>query len=238
MRDTVASTSLFDRDQLVEQHRTYVRALAIKIMQSMPLRVDLEELIAYGDVGLIEAAERFDPRRGVAFSTFAHYRIKGAIYDGLRQMGFFQRSTARARLAANATDLMQSAADDETPHAEGGGHSVDDEINAAQSLIDALIPAYILSLESDQMPELVDQHALSMEEIEQRELVQLTLKLVQELSEDEQRLLDAIYFKHQSMTDIAAAMGVTKSWISRLHSRAIKHLRDMMQQRGMLEAGA
>ncbi|MEA2175762.1 MAG: polymerase sigma factor FliA [Blastocatellia bacterium] len=238
MRDPVASSSLFDRDQLIEQHRTYVRALAIKIMQSLPVQVDLQELIAYGDVGLIEAAERFDSRRGVAFSTFAHYRIKGAIYDGLRQMGFFSRSTARARFNANAGDLMQAAADDEPTHDESAALSVDDEIATAQSLIDALIPAYLLSLDSDAMPELVDQHALSMEDIEERELVGFVLALVRELSTDEQQLLDAIYFKHHSMTDIAASLGVSKSWISRLHSRAIQHLRDMMQERGLLEAEA
>jgi RNA polymerase sigma factor (sigma-70 family) len=116
--------------------------------------------------------------------------------------------------------------------------SVDDEIATAQTLIDALIPAYLLSLDSDAMPELVDQHALSMEDIEERELVGFVLTLVRELSADEQQLLDAIYFKHHSMTDIAASLGVSKSWISRLHSRAIQHLRDMMQERGLLQSEA
>jgi RNA polymerase sigma factor for flagellar operon FliA len=238
MPDFAATTSLADRDQLIEQHRSYVRALAIKTMQTMAARVDLQELIAYGDVGLIEAAERFDPRRGVAFATFAHYRIKGAIYDGLREMGVFTRNhSSRTHFAANANDLLQSGADDEhAAHVEGGARAVESEIATAQSLIDALIPAYLLSLDSDAMPEIVDQQALSMEQIEQRELIGFVLHLVRELPEDEQQLLDALYFKHRSMTDLAAEMGISKSWISRLHSRAIKHLRDRMQERGMLEA--
>lgn len=239
MHDFAATTSsLADRDQLIEQHRSYVRALAIKTMQAMAARVDLQELIAYGDVGLIEAAERFDPRRGVAFATFAHYRIKGAIYDGLREMGVFtrQHSSTRSHFAANANDLLQSAADDEqAAHVEGGARAVESEIATTQSLIDALIPAYLLSLDSDAMPEIMDQQALSMEQIEQRELIGFVLHLVRELPEDEQQLLDALYFKHRSMTDLAAEMGISKSWISRLHSRAIKHLRDRMQERGMLE---
>lgn len=235
MPEQAPTQTLALRDQLIEQHRSYVRALAIKIMRSLPLQIDLNELVAYGDLGLIEAAERFDPRRGVAFATFAHYRIKGAIYDGLREMGYLTRSGgARSRFSANANDLLQAAADDESSAGEGGAPSVEDEINATQSLIDALIPAYLLSLESDPIPDIADPQSFSMERIEQRELIGFVLGLVSELSPDEQQLIERLYFKHQSMTQLAAEMGISKSWISRLHARAINHLRERMQERGFL----
>ena len=228
-----------DRDTLVEQHRSYVRALAIKVMQSLPVSVDLNDLIAYGEIGLIEAAERYDPRRGVAFPTFAHYRIKGAIHDGLREMGYYSRSaTQRVRWVANANDLMQAAADDEQLSAESAAATVDDEIAAAQSLIDTLIPVYLLSLGSEQVPEIIDHSALSMEQIEERELIGIVLACTAELTEDEQQLIHALYFKHVSMTELAARMGITKSWISRLHARAIAHLRDLLRKRGVLQADA
>ena len=228
--------SLADRDQLIEQHRSYVRALAIKVMRGLAAQVDLQELIAYGNVGLIEAAERFDPRRGVAFSTFSHYRIKGAIYDGLREMGVFSRpSNSRARWSANANDLLQSAADDEQTGGQAGGLTVDDEIAATQNLIDTLLPAYLLSLESDAIPEVVDSAALSREQIEERELIGFVLELLRGLSDDEQRLINELYFKHRSMTSLAAELGVTKSWISRLHTRAIRRLRELMRERGLLD---
>ena len=235
MKEQPASPSLADRDQLIEQHRTYVRALAIKIMQTLPVQVELQELISYGSVGLIEAAERFDPRRGVAFSTFSHYRIKGAIYDGLREMGVFSRSSTRARWAANANDLLQSAADDEQAQRETS-LTLDDEINSAQTIIESLIPAYLLSLDSDAVPEMADMQELTLERIEQRELIGFVFELLGELSSDEQQLIDALYFKHRSMTHLATEMGVSKSWISRLHSRAIQRLRELMRARGILEA--
>lgn len=224
------------RDQLIEQHRSYVRALAVKIMRSLPLQVDLNELVAYGDIGLIEAAERYDPRRGVAFTTFSYYRIKGAIYDGLREMGFFSRAAStRSRFTAHANDLIQAAADD-LAHVEDGIPSVEDEIAATQALIDTLIPAYLLSIESDSLPEIADPHAFSNEQVERRDMTGYVLKLLAELNEDEQQLIDRLYFKHQSMTHLAAEMGVTKSWISRLHSRAIQHLRDRLRERGLLQS--
>ncbi|HYO63799.1 MAG TPA: sigma-70 family RNA polymerase sigma factor [Pyrinomonadaceae bacterium] len=223
-----------DRDALIEQHRSYARALAIKVMQTLPVSVDLNDLVAYGEIGLVEAAERYDPRRGVAFPTFAHYRIKGAIHDGLREMGYYSRSqTVRVRWVANANDIVQAAADDERAAHETAPASVDDEIAAAQSLVDSLIPVYLLSLGSDTVPEVADHHALSMEQIERHELVSFVMSALKDLSDDEQQLIQALYFKHNSMTELAARMGITKSWISRLHARAIKHLREALRERGV-----
>jgi RNA polymerase sigma factor for flagellar operon FliA len=236
---TSLPAAAFDRDALIEQHRSYARALAIKVMRTLPSSVELADLVAYGEVGLVEAAERYDPRRGVAFSTFSHYRIKGAIYDGLREMGYFTRpGGARVRWVANASDVVQSALDDASggDSPAGAAASVDDEIADAQSLIDAIIPVYLLSLGSDAVPEIVDQHALSMEQIEQRELVSIVMDALRELSADEQELIGALYFKHVSMTELAARQGITKSWISRLHTRAIKHLRELLRERRVLEA--
>lgn len=228
-------SSVVDRDELIEQHRSYVRALAVKIMRTLPRQIDLNELVAYGNIGLIEAAERYDPRRGVSFPTFSHYRIKGAIYDGLREMGVYSRSShSGGRFTAHATDLLQSAADDEQTMPESSAASLDDEIDSTQSLINALIPVYLLSLESDSVPEMVDANALSTEKIEERELISFVMKLATELTEDEQQLIHSLYFKHLSMTSLAAQMGVTKSWISRLHARAIQHLRDRMIERGII----
>lgn len=227
---------LLDADALAEQHRSYVRALAVEIKQTLPPNIDLEDLIAYGQVGLLEAARRFDPRRGVAFTTFSYYRIKGAIYDGLREMGYFSRGARAhqaARFAAHADALLQSAADDEGARAETTG-SIPDDIAAVQSLIDGLIPAYLLSLGSDQVPDVADPNATAAEQIERADVVGLVLRLVTELPDDEQQLLDLIYFKHVSMTDVAARLGISKSWVSRLHARAIKHLRGRLEQRGVL----
>lgn len=236
MQEQTSTAPAVARDELIEQHRPYARALAAQISRTLPQQVDFNDLVAYGHVGLIEAAERFDPRRGVSFQTFAHYRIKGAIYDGLRDMGYYARTPSReARFAANANDVVRAASDDERAAAQGtpAAASLDDEIDSTQSLINALIPVYLLSLEDEAVPEMVDPHAISVEKFEERELIGFVLNLVRELSAEEQQLINAIYFKHTSMTHLAEQMGVTKSWVSRLHSRAIQHLRDRMRERGL-----
>src|SRR5688572_19733629 len=90
--------------EFVAEHRPLVRGLAIRIKTQLELTTDTEDLIAYGFGGLLEARERFDPSRGVQFTTFAYYRIRGAILDGVRQMAYLPRRIHGKRKAAEAID--------------------------------------------------------------------------------------------------------------------------------------
>ena len=80
--------------QILEKYGAYVRSLAAQVRKQFNSQFEMEELVAWGQVGLLEAAERFDARVGANFLTFAHYRIKGAIYDGLRKMGVLKGGAA------------------------------------------------------------------------------------------------------------------------------------------------
>lgn len=226
-----------DRALLIEQHRPYVRVLAVEVARGLPPHIELDELVSCGNVGLVEAADRYEPRYGVTFQTFAYYRIKGAVYDGLRKMGPLSRTEyARSRFASRANDILQSASDDE--QASGGlALSVDDEISATQSFVDALIPVYLLSLDDTNLPEVADESQSALDRVEKDELVMLTRSLIRELSVEERELIEKIYFKHQTIVEVSNALGVSKSWGSRLHAKAIKHLRALMESRGLLDSG-
>src|ERR1700745_3198115 len=103
MKPLTSQFTEIDRGLLIEQHRPYVRVLAVEVAKGLPSHIELDELISCGNLGLVEAAERYEPRYGVTFQTFAYYRIKGAIYDGLRKMGPMSRTEyARSRFAARA----------------------------------------------------------------------------------------------------------------------------------------
>ncbi len=73
------------RDDLVIGHLDYVNQILDAIRIRLPEHVDLENLQSAGVVGLIEAAQSFDPERGVSFKTFAFPRVRGAIIDELRR---------------------------------------------------------------------------------------------------------------------------------------------------------
>lgn len=228
-----AQQAFVDRDELVERYRPYVFSIVKQVLQKFPVKVDFEELVSYGMVGLLEAADRYDPRRKVSFVTFSHYRIKGAIFDGLRQMGILTRTPNEAwvRRESALNDLIQTASDDET---ENPASTVDDEIQTIEKFVDALIPAYLLSLSEENAPDIADPGELPNVTVEFREIVRLVQITVSELPPREKEIIEALYFKHLTTTELAKQMGVNKSWISRLHAKAINRLRQRLALLGLL----
>src|SRR6516164_5871726 len=102
-------TSPKERQRLVDANVPFVRSIAAKIKEQMPREIEFDDLVAYGMQGLLEAAERYDNRHGVSFTTFAYYRVRGAIFDGLRGMGWLSRGEyARYKFDDRANHYMQN----------------------------------------------------------------------------------------------------------------------------------
>ena len=230
---TAHNQSFSDRDELVERYRPYVYSIVKQVSNTFPVKVDFEELASYGMIGLMEAADRFDPRRKVSFVTFSYYRIKGAVFDGLRQMGILTRTPndAWVRRESVLNDLSQTAADDET---ENSPNTVEDEIQTVEKFVDSLIPAYLLSLSEENAPDVADSADLPNVEIEFRETINLVRQTVNELPEKEREIIESLYFRQISTTELAKTMGVNKSWVSRLHSKAVQRLRQRLAMIGVL----
>jgi RNA polymerase sigma factor FliA len=113
---------------LIEGCQGLVRSLATRIHHRLPPHVDLEDLIAYGQVGLAEAARDFDPARGSRFSTFAYYRIRGAVYDGLAKMSWFSSTEYKRRR-------------EEQMAGERPGREVEEDAGGTERLVDVSTPA-------------------------------------------------------------------------------------------------
>ena len=227
-------SAAISRDELIEQHRPFVKTLAISLLKRLPHHIGLDELIACGNLGLVEAAERYDPRHSTSFKTFAYYRIKGAMYDALRSMGPLSRGDyAKTQLSARANDVMQTIADDH--HAAlCRGETTVDEIAAAQAAIDVLLPVFLLSMDSEELPELVDGNPDALTQVEHDDLIDRVRAVAAELAADDRHIIECIYFKNQTISQIAVSLGISKSWASRLHAKAIKHMRELAKRHGLM----
>src|SRR5439155_6957114 len=86
-----------------------VKSIALQIKTKLPAHVELEDLMGYGSIGLMEATRSFKTGQGTTFKTFAYYRIRGAIYDGLRKIGWLSRSAyAEQKFRQKPNDLMEA----------------------------------------------------------------------------------------------------------------------------------
>jgi RNA polymerase sigma factor FliA len=221
-----------DRDRLVEENLDLVRSIAGKLKRSLGRNLDLDELLAYGSKGLVEAATRFDSRQNVAFSTFAYYRIRGAMLDGLRSMGWYSRGDlARYRAEERANEYLRNLAERESaPAASPGGSG-----NAAATLaeiaevLSGVATIHITSLEAaagvtDERLPPPDQ------QLERLHLQARARRALDKLPDKERRLLQLHYFEDMNLEVASAQMGLSKSWGSRLHARAVDRLRQVLEE--------
>lgn len=97
-------------EELAERHLSLVVPIARSFKNRLPSSVDFDDLVGAGNLGLVEAARRFDPARGTSFGTFAKHRIRGAITDSLRRLDPVSRPLrSRQKTAERATrELMAS----------------------------------------------------------------------------------------------------------------------------------
>jgi len=218
--------------QLINEGQALVRSIALKVHRSIPVRVDLDDLISYGQVGLAEAAREFKADEGAQFTTFAYYRVRGAIYDGLSQMSWLSRAQYR-RLQY---EQRASAALKESHESQSGGPAERDDRSWLQNTTEKLAVVYLSTKGDDSSPGAVDTWedpaAPPPAAAAARELGGRLHQLVDRLPEAEGRLIRAIYFEDYTLQEASARLGISKSWGSRLHARSLEQLARWLRQMG------
>ncbi len=211
------------KTRLLEKYGPYVRSLAAQIHRQFKAQFEMDELVAWGQIGLLEAADRFDIRVGANFITFAHYRIKGAIYDGLRKMGVLKGGAAAA---SRANSYLTNVAD---RSGSGKAGSIDDDVREISSAVSNLAIVFATNLEADETLQLSDEQLPADEKIEIEQLRGRVRAALDKLPEKERKLLQGYYFQSKTLEEAGAEIGQSKSWASRLHARAVESLKQLLE---------
>lgn len=214
-----------EADAIVKEYQGLVRSIAHKMRAQFDLNCDLDDLIAFGNQGLLQAMSRFDPARGVQMNTFAYYRIRGAILDGVRRMAYLPRRIHHKVREAEALDLVTEPIGEAraaTPEAKA------DLEATAQTLDDALsrVTAGFLMSAVGQGEE--DQPETPEAEMIAAETRARVTRALQGLPERERALVHGFYFEGRQFDEVATELGISKSWASRLHAKALDLLRDVL----------
>ena len=220
-----------DHSHLIETYRDYAHALASEIMRKLPPNVERSDVLGAADLGLVEAASSFDPRRGVHFKTFAYYRVRGAIYDALRKMGWFSKTQYdqfKFEMAAN--EYMKDAVDAPPPRS-----SAAEDLQQLRSATGSIVSCYLLSIEA-MTRELPDAKE-SPEDLaaDQQERTQLR-EAMKKLPDKNRQVLEGYYFQNQSLEEIGSRLGLSKSWVSRVHAKSLEMIREILVSAGAGEA--
>lgn len=213
-------------DRFIEEYRPLVTSIAHKLRVELDLQCELDDLLAYGFRGLVEARARYDASRGAQFNTFAYYRIRGAIMDGIRQMSWLPRRLWAKLHLAEGTDRIAEDVGDARAGDPAGRSRLEGTVEALDGALSRIVTAHAAATAGQQEHGHEGSPEQSVLGGEQRSRVRTALS---RLPEREQSLVRGFYFEGRRFDEIAAELGISKSWASRLHARALDRLRTELE---------
>lgn len=214
------------RDRLIHEHSEWVSGVARQVNGSLSMPfANLDELISAGYLGLVEAAERYEPARGKDFRAYAYQRIRGAILDSVRS-----HSRLSVRAHQRMLELQENCDGVREDYAMARPRRASKPRRLARLLNEGsrAAVAYRLNYLLGRCPEDMLGESIDPERsLERRQEAELLRGLVAELPVKERRVVEDYYFKGVPFTEIAVeGCGHSKSWISKLHKRAMDRLKE------------
>lgn len=225
----------FTRDELVQRHVGLVHYLARRLHSTLADDADLDELVSAGLAGLLAAADAFDTSRGLAFSTYAATRIRGAMLDELRRVDPLTRGArSRARRLEHVRDALAQSLH-RAPTAHELADALDTDILGLLAWERESLDRTTLSLDASISPQRADAPSreqriptidpdLDLELDRERERERLR-EALHSLDRDALEVLILSFFEDRPLREIAPRIGVTESGASRIRARALRQLR-------------
>jgi len=210
----------FTRRKLIDKYMPTVRRIVLQYNRKLPPKIDIDDLVSAGIVGLLRAMEKFDPKKGVNFASFANYHIKGSILDELRQWDHLTRGE---RKIAKSMEMIYLDLEQKLNR-----QPTDEEVAQAMQLPlekfykqKALSRLGFLSYEDHWDGEGGED---LLELIVHKELKLKLTRAISRLPKNERVVIDFCYFKGKPMKAAAKFLEVSEGRASQLHKQAMERL--------------
>jgi RNA polymerase sigma factor for flagellar operon FliA len=218
-----------DRERLILDHVPLLKHIAGRMAIDLPSSIDRDDLIGFGMIGLVQAADAWEPGRGLQFSTFAYTKVRGAILDELRRADFLPRGRReKVRELERAVASLEQQ-EGLPPSPERIAQALGVSLEEVDEILLSAKSAGCASLDADASQELYgllcdpssDDPQGSAEWLEMKDLL---VAAIQALPEQEKTVITLYYAEELLLRDIAGVLGVTESRVSQVHTRALYRL--------------
>ncbi|SFD80178.1 RNA polymerase, sigma 28 subunit, SigD/FliA/WhiG [Lentibacillus persicus] len=228
-------------DQLIDYYTYIVSYHVERIASNLPARVSRDDLKSFGLMGLYDALTKFQHERDLKFDTYASFRVRGAILDGLRKEDWLPRSIRDKTKKVEQVSQELEQYFQREPTSEEIAERLKLTAKEVEEITRDTLVANILSIEekpnktSDHNEgigySIPDQSALQPDEqLVKRELKADLIESMQSLNQNEQMVVSLFYHKELTLTEIGHVLELTTSRISQIHRKALFKMRKSLQK--------
>ncbi|MBQ9623890.1 MAG: RNA polymerase sigma factor WhiG [Treponema sp.] len=225
------------RDKIIRKYMPLVKYVAGKVSVGLPASMEFDDLVGFGQFGLLDAISKYDLDKKVKFKTYAVTRIRGAIFDEMRQLDWVPRSVRQksreiedvisdleSKLSRPATD--EEIAKEMNLSLEEYQHTV---MKVSGTSVLSLNDVWYSGDDSDHLSigdSIESPQSLNPDvQVEREEIRKVIIQAINELPEKEKMVIVLYYHEDLTFKEIGQVLDVSESRISQLHSNANLHLR-------------
>ena len=246
--DTSGATSpeQSERDRLVLEHLPLVRSIAVRVYESLPVHVDLDDLVHAGILGLIDAAVKYDDSKQVTFQGYAKHRIKGSILDSLRELDWASRDLRKRHKKLEEINREVAASMDRAPtELEIAAKMGMDLERWRQVAVDMRVVGLLSASsrapddENQTTPDFPATCDLNPDVLAGKNQLSSVLKTaLVTLPARYQQVVHMYYDEGKTMREIGTALGVNESRVSQIHRAALEKMQENLQSAGIHSSAA
>lgn len=227
------------KKKIIEHYIELVKIIAGRMYNFYGTKIEYDDLLGYGVLGLIDSIDKFDLSKKIKFETYAQIRIKGAIIDSIRKLDWIPRS-----LRKKAKDVQTTIASLENRY---GRSPTDSEIAMEMGVSEEELTILLSDISTFNMSSLEEivcnsgdyfsQSGKSVETpnsaYESKEMKELLSQAINLLNKNEKLVISLYYYEDLTYKEIGDIMELSESRISQIHSKAIMKMKNTLARQGI-----
>ncbi len=230
-----------DRTPLITENIDLVDIIAGRMVTQVPAFMNRDDMRSAGMMGLIDAANKFQPEKKIKFKTFAEYRIRGAILDEMRKLDWFSRSLREKQNSINRCMVELERKLGRFPDEQEMANALEMSLEEYQEMLGQVSHLGCVSLNEtldhsesgNSFQDALIDHKLNSSPVnvlEQHELTHIIAEVLDQLSEKEKLVISLYYYEELTQKEIAEVIQVSEGRVSQLHSQALIKLKTKVKK--------
>lgn len=227
------------KQKLIEKYIGLVKIVAGRMYNYYGSKIEYDDLVSFGVLGLIDSIERFDVNRNIKFETYAQIRIKGAIVDNIRKLDWVPRSLRKKSKEIQKEMLILENKLGRVPSNIELAEHLNISLKELEETLSDTVSFNVTSLEdllANKGEYIIDdEKEINIPEkvFERKELKEILGDIIDNLPINQKTVISLYYYEELTYKEIGKIMELSESRISQIHSKAILNIKNKLYKMGI-----